>query len=125
MNNFLNLAKSDNMLAKRIIPCLDIRNGRTVKGTNFINLRDAGDPVELGRLYSEQGVLSSAGDFYVHNNRCLFCAYKRSSQDNQNNFQAFLLLYMALFQCLKCLFRRRIRANLARIRMFARQIFEF
>ncbi len=43
------------MLAKRIIPCLDICNGRTVKGTNFVNLRDAGDPVELGRLYSEQG----------------------------------------------------------------------
>ncbi len=43
------------MLAKRIIPCLDIKNGRTVKGTNFINLRDAGDPVELGRIYSEQG----------------------------------------------------------------------
>jgi len=43
------------MLAKRIIPCLDICKGRTVKGTNFINLRDAGDPVELGRLYSEQG----------------------------------------------------------------------
>ena len=43
------------MLAKRIIPCLDIRDGRTVKGTNFVNLRDAGDPVELGRLYSEQG----------------------------------------------------------------------
>lgn len=43
------------MLAKRIIPCLDIKEGRTVKGTNFINLRDAGDPVELGRLYSEQG----------------------------------------------------------------------
>lgn len=43
------------MLAKRIIPCLDICNGRTVKGTNFVNLRDAGDPVELGKLYSEQG----------------------------------------------------------------------
>lgn len=43
------------MLAKRIIPCLDIRDGRTVKGTNFINLRDAGDPVELGRLYSQNG----------------------------------------------------------------------
>ena len=43
------------MLAKRIILCLDICNGRTVKGTNFVNLRDAGDPVELGRLYSEQG----------------------------------------------------------------------
>lgn len=43
------------MLAKRIIPCLDIKDGQTVKGTNFINLRQAGDPVELGRIYSEQG----------------------------------------------------------------------
>lgn len=42
-------------LAKRIIPCLDVKNGETVKGTNFINLRSAGDPVELGRLYSDQG----------------------------------------------------------------------
>ena len=38
------------MLAKRIIPCLDIKDGQTVKGTNFVNLRQAGDPVELGRL---------------------------------------------------------------------------
>ncbi len=43
------------MLAKRIIPCLDVKNGRTVKGTNFVNLRDAGDAVELARLYREQG----------------------------------------------------------------------
>lgn len=43
------------MLAKRIIPCLDIKDGRTVKGVNFVNLRDAGDPVELGKLYSEKG----------------------------------------------------------------------
>jgi imidazole glycerol-phosphate synthase subunit HisF len=43
------------MLAKRIIPCLDIKDGRTVKGTNFINLRDAGDPVELAANYAEQG----------------------------------------------------------------------
>jgi cyclase len=43
------------MLAKRIIPCLDIQNGRTVKGTNFINLRDAGDPVELAASYAQQG----------------------------------------------------------------------
>jgi cyclase len=43
------------MLTKRIIPCLDIKDGRTVKGTNFINLRDAGDPVELGALYADQG----------------------------------------------------------------------
>ena len=44
------------MLAKRIISCLDIKDGLTVKGTNFLNLREAGDPVELARAYSEQGV---------------------------------------------------------------------
>lgn len=43
------------MLAKRIIPCLDIKDGTTVKGTNFVNLREAGDPVELGIQYSQQG----------------------------------------------------------------------
>jgi cyclase len=43
------------MLCKRIIPCLDIKDGRTVKGTNFVNLRDAGDPVELGALYAREG----------------------------------------------------------------------
>ncbi|MDA3832238.1 MAG: imidazole glycerol phosphate synthase subunit HisF [Spirochaetales bacterium] len=43
------------MLAKRIIPCLDIKDGRTVKGVNFIDLRDAGDPVELGALYARKG----------------------------------------------------------------------
>src|SRR6202012_2421463 len=43
------------MLAKRIIPCLDVANGRTVKGVNFVDLRDAGDPVELAWNYSRQG----------------------------------------------------------------------
>ncbi|MDQ3711695.1 MAG: imidazole glycerol phosphate synthase subunit HisF [Acidobacteriota bacterium] len=43
------------MLAKRIIPCLDVKDGRTVKGTNFVNLRDAGDAVELAKIYSMQG----------------------------------------------------------------------
>jgi cyclase len=43
------------MLTKRIIPCLDIKDGRTVKGTHFVNLRDAGDPVELGARYAEEG----------------------------------------------------------------------
>src|SRR5262245_8899871 len=41
------------MLAKRIIPCLDVKDGRTVKGTNFVGLRDAGDPVELAEKYSK------------------------------------------------------------------------
>lgn len=43
------------MLAKRIIPCLDVDNGRVVKGTNFVDIRDAGDPVELGKRYDSQG----------------------------------------------------------------------
>ncbi|MFZ3373645.1 MAG: HisA/HisF-related TIM barrel protein, partial [Desulfitobacteriaceae bacterium] len=43
------------MLAKRIIPCLDVHNGRVVKGTNFVQLRDAGDPVELAAIYDREG----------------------------------------------------------------------
>jgi len=43
------------MLTKRIIPCLDIKDGRTVKGVNFVGLRDAGDPVELAQRYTEEG----------------------------------------------------------------------
>src|SRR5881396_3023446 len=43
------------MLAKRVIPCLDVHNGRVVKGTNFVNLRDAGDPVELAQRYETEG----------------------------------------------------------------------
>lgn len=43
------------MLTKRIVPCLDIQDGQTVKGVNFVNIRNAGDPVELGRAYAEQG----------------------------------------------------------------------
>lgn len=43
------------MLAKRIIPCLDVKDGRVVKGVNFVSIRDAGDPVELAKFYSDQG----------------------------------------------------------------------
>ncbi|WP_013325324.1 imidazole glycerol phosphate synthase subunit HisF [Gloeothece verrucosa] len=43
------------MLAKRILPCLDVKSGRVVKGVNFVNLQDAGDPVELARVYNEAG----------------------------------------------------------------------
>jgi len=43
------------MLSKRIIPCLDVKDGRTVKGVNFVNLSDAGDPVELAWQYAQQG----------------------------------------------------------------------
>ena len=53
------------MLAKRIIPCLDVTAGRVVKGTNFVGLRDAGDPVELAGRYDRQGAChcrSSSGN---------------------------------------------------------------
>lgn len=53
--NSLPLGAGGHGLTKRIIPCLDIKDGRTVKGTNFENIRDAGDPVELGALYAQQG----------------------------------------------------------------------
>ena len=43
------------MLAKRIIPCLDVKEGRVVKGVSFVNLRDAGDPVEVATLYNDEG----------------------------------------------------------------------
>lgn len=49
------LADSHRMLAKRVIPCLDVNRGRVVKGTNFLNLRDAGDPVEVAARYEEEG----------------------------------------------------------------------
>ena len=43
------------MLSKRIIPCLDVKDGRVVKGVNFVELRDAGDPVEIAQRYDEEG----------------------------------------------------------------------
>ena len=49
------LRSNEEMLAKRVIPCLDVDRGRVVKGTNFLNLRDAGDPVEVARRYEDEG----------------------------------------------------------------------
>ena len=48
------------MFAKRIIPCLDVKNGRVVKGVSFVNLRDAGDPVECAAAYDKQGAAAMA-----------------------------------------------------------------
>lgn len=53
--DFAILARVVRMLAKRIIPCLDVNGGRVVKGVNFVNLRDAGDPVEIARKYNDDG----------------------------------------------------------------------
>jgi cyclase len=58
LQRLLHFARKDetqNMLTKRIIPCLDIKNGRTVKGVNFVDLRDAGDPVTLAKEYADLG----------------------------------------------------------------------
>ena len=56
------------MLTKRVIPCLDVKDGRVVKGVNFVSLRDAGDPVELARAYDREGadeVVFLVGKLYV------------------------------------------------------------
>ncbi len=53
--NYLITTNKSSMLAKRIIPCLDVKNGRTVKGVNFVDLADVGDPVELGARYAREG----------------------------------------------------------------------
>ena len=48
-------AKKEKMLKNRVIPCLDVKNGRVVKGINFVDLKDAGDPVEQAKIYSDGG----------------------------------------------------------------------
>ncbi len=68
------------MLAKRVIPCLDVDRGRVVKGINFVGLRDAGDPVEIARRYNEQGadeltfldITASRGKFSLDPQSCVF-----------------------------------------------------
>ena len=55
------------MLAKRIIPCLDVTSGRVVKGTNFVNLRDAGDPIELAKEYNLSSMLEKHFDIKLEN----------------------------------------------------------
>jgi len=74
------------MLSKRIIPCLDIKDGRTVKGINFVNLRDAGDPVELGQRYSEAGAdeLVFLDITATHENRKTLATLAREVAKNLN-----------------------------------------
>ena len=71
------------MLAKRIIPCLDVKDGRVVKGINFFNLKDAGDPVETARLYDEEGAdeLTFLDITASHENRnIIFDVVKKTSE---------------------------------------------
>ena len=65
-------------LAKRIIPCLDVDNGRVVKGVNFVDIRDAGDPVEIARRYDQQGadVFAGAAHGVGHEGRTAFVGYQ-------------------------------------------------
>jgi cyclase len=57
------------MLKKRIIPCLDIKDGRTVKGINFVDIRDAGDPVELAKDMSKNVPMSLCSSIYSHHRK--------------------------------------------------------
>lgn len=74
------------MLAKRIIPCLDVKDGTTVKGVNFVNFRDAGDPVALGRRYSDEGAdeLVYLDITASHEGRATFIDLVRKVAENVN-----------------------------------------
>ena len=74
------------MLAKRIIPCLDIRNGQTVKGINFLNIREVGDPVEMGAAYAREGAdeLVYLDITATHEGRNLFADLVRRIAANVN-----------------------------------------
>lgn len=74
------------MLAKRIIPCLDVRDGMTVKGINFINIREVGDPVEMGAMYADQGAdeLVFLDITASHENRKTFADLVRRIAKNVN-----------------------------------------
>lgn len=58
------------MFTKRIIPCLDVNNGRVVKGVNFVNLRDAGDPVEIAAAYDRAGAETGSNEFGTTGRLC-------------------------------------------------------
>ena len=76
------------MLKSRIIPCLDVSNGRVVKGTNFLNLQDAGDPVQVAKLYDLQGA-----DELCFNFQALgpFPSSSPSSSPSNRHFQALTI----------------------------------
>ena len=70
------------MITKRIIPCLDVRNGRVVKGTNFEGIRDVADPVEMARLYNAAG----ADELVFYDITARFDFYRYSAPRCQRNF---------------------------------------
>ena len=93
------------MLAKRVIPCLDVTGGRVVKGVNFVELRDAGDPVEIAARYNEQGAdeltflditaTSDGRDVILHiiHGGCVLCKHKYPAPAFDDVDPAFLSIY--------------------------------
>jgi len=75
------------MLAKRIIPCLDIKAGRVVKGTSFVGLRDAGDPIELAQRYNEQSA-----------DELVFLDIAASLENRGTTIELTLLIWLLLVQ---------------------------
>ena len=74
------------MLTKRIVPCLDIKDGRTVKGVNFEQIRDAGDPVELASIYAKEGADELVFLDITATNELCGCAVSRAG-NSQNEMQ--------------------------------------
>ena len=88
------------MQAKRIIPCLDVKSGRVVKGINFLELRDAGDPVEQAQIYDEQGAdefnrISAGAGWRIKDNVELRFEYQVNSNE-VIDFTDFAILQLAV-----------------------------
>ena len=82
------------MFTKRIIPCLDVKDGRVVKGVNFVNLKDAGDPVEIAAAYDAagaDGILGCTGDGCRYGapgcRACIYSVYRRRRNPHGGGFQ--------------------------------------
>jgi len=88
-------------LAKRIIPCLDVDNGRVVKGVNFVDIRDAGDPVEVAKRYNQQGadeitfldITATLNSSHANISYAVFCLNKKNMAKAKN-------LPRSLIQCI-------------------------
>ena len=90
------------MFTKRIIPCLDVHNGRVVKGVNFVNLQDAGDPVEIAAAYDKAGADEVVSGYYSifrcpeyrgrsgapGCGKCIYTVYRRGRYPDRGRFQS-------------------------------------
>ena len=82
------------MLTKRVIPCLDVKDGRVVKGVNFVNLRDAGDPVDLANAYDEQGA-----DEVIFLNQGKISLHESCDEIRETRGQSVDALFREVFKC--------------------------